>query len=36
VHQDGGDDAVLRVIEHLGFTQHPLLMVTLLTPLSLG
>ncbi|KAJ4357102.1 hypothetical protein N0V95_002758 [Ascochyta clinopodiicola] len=29
VHQDGGDDAALRVIKHLGFTEHRLLMVTL-------
>lgn len=29
VYQDGGDDTVLRVIEHLGFTSHLLLMVTL-------
>lgn len=28
VHQDGGDTAVLQVIEHLGFLEHPLLMVT--------
>lgn len=27
VYHDGGDDAVLRVIDHLGFTDHPLLMV---------
>ncbi|KAF2648534.1 hypothetical protein K491DRAFT_698824 [Lophiostoma macrostomum CBS 122681] len=28
VYLDGGDDAVVRAVEHLGIDQHPLLMVT--------
>jgi ribonuclease-3 len=32
VYQDGGDTAVLQVVEHLGFLEHRLLMVMLRPP----
>ncbi|KAF2118211.1 ribonuclease III domain-containing protein [Lophiotrema nucula] len=35
VYQDGGEDAVSRVVEHLGLDQHPDLMVTCKGPLPI-